>query len=151
MKKILITILTALTIFGPMQIAKAADERVVAIIDSAIDSNKNASVIYEACFTTNTSCPNGKNFMEGKGAASYFTRDKMSSPLVGPIWPTSQILTPGKQIYHGYNMAQVAVKTNPNVKIVFIRVSDGFTNIPINAGDNLSNAIKWVNDNAEKY
>lgn len=151
MKKILVAVLSTVTIFAPMQIAKAADERVVAIIDSAIDSNKNASVIYEACFTTNTSCPNGKNFMEGKGAASYFTRDKMSSPLVGPIWPTSQILTPGKQIYHGYNMAQVALKTSPNVKIVFIRISDGFTNIPINAGDNLSNAIKWVNDNAAKY
>ena len=65
MKKLLITLLSITTIFAPLQVAQAADEPVIAIIDTAIDSKKVTSVIYEACFTQNRSCPNKTNFMEG--------------------------------------------------------------------------------------
>lgn len=136
MKKILVTVLSAVTIFAPMQIAKAADERVVAIIDSAIDSTKTSSIIYEACFTENKSCPNKTNFMEGKGSAN------------SPIWPTSML----SGVYHGQAMVQTSINTNSNIKIVFIRIADIFSDgSSINSGSSMANAIKWVNDNAIKY
>lgn len=138
MKKLLTTILLAVTITAPTQIAQAADEKVLAIIDTAIDSSKVPSVIYEACFTSGPSvgCPNGSIFMEGKGAAN------------ARVWPSS-MLSP---IYHGHSMVQTAVSTSPNIKIVFIRISDmtaqgGMSNQP----DNIIKAIDWVSKNASKY
>lgn len=136
MKKTLITVLAALTFFAPMQIAKAADERVVAIIDTAIDSSKNTSVIYEVCFTQNKSCPNKTNFMEGKGSAN------------SPIWPTSML----NPVYHGHSMVSASVKTNPNIKIVFIRIADiTSSGGSLNSGQSLSQAMDWVSKNALKY
>jgi len=136
MKKTLITVLAALTFFAPMQIAKAADERVVAIIDTAIDSSKNTSVIYEVCFTQNKSCPNKTNFMEGNGSAN------------SPIWPTSML----NPVYHGHSMVSASVKTNPNIKIVFIRIADiTSSGGSLNSGQSLSQAMDWVSKNALKY
>lgn len=138
MKKILIGLVSAITIFAPMQFAKAEDQKVLAIIDTAIDSSKTPSVIYEACFTDSLSmaCPNKQKFMEGKGSAN------------SPIWPTSML----HGLYHGYNVTQSALSVNKDLKVVFIRVSDitingGFTTQPTS----LVNAIKWVSDNASKY
>lgn len=136
MKKTLITVLAALTFFAPMQIAKAADERVVAIIDTAIDSSKNTSVIYEVCFTQNKSCPNKTNFMEGSGSAN------------SPIWPTSML----NPVYHGHSMVSASVKTNPNIKIIFIRIADiTSSGGSLNSGQSLSQAMDWVSKNALKY
>lgn len=136
MKKILVAVLSAVTIFAPMQTAKAADERVVAIIDSAIDSSKLPSITYEACFTENKSCPNKTNFMEGKGSAN------------SPIWPTSML----SGVYHGHSMVQTSIKTNSNIKIVFVRIADIFPDgSSINSGNSMANAVKWVNENAVKY
>jgi hypothetical protein len=138
MKKILITILTALTIFAPMQIAKAADERVVAIIDTAIDSNQFPSIIYEACFTDNKSCLNKTNFMEGKGSAN------------SPVWATSTNFS--HPIYHGLKMVTASIKTNSNIKIVFVRIANvTSTGGTLNSGASLSNAMDWVSKNASKY
>ena len=136
MKKILVAVLSVVTIFAPMQIAKAADERVVAIVDSAIDSKNISSVVYEACFTQNKSCPNGQNFMEGKGSAN------------SPVWPSSMLNT----IYHGYSMVAASIKTNSNIKIVFVRISDVTSSgSSLNSGQSLSQAIDWVSKNASKY
>jgi hypothetical protein len=138
MKKILIAILTALTIFAPMQIAKAADERVVAIVDTAIDSSKFPSIIYEACFTDNKSCLNGTNFMEGKGAAN------------SPVWITSTNFS--NAIYHGLKMVTASKITNSNIKIVFIRIANvTSTGGTLNSGSNLAQALDWVSKNASKY
>lgn len=136
MKKTLIAVLAALTIFAPMQIAKAADQRVVAIIDTAIDSSKNTSVVYEVCFTQNKSCPNKTNFMEGKGSAN------------SSIWPTSML----NPVYHGHSMVSASVKTNPNIKIVFIRIADiTSSGGSLNSGQSLSQAMDWVSKNALTY
>ena len=138
MKKLIIGIIAVLG-FTLIQPAQAEDHKVLAIIDSAIDSNKVTQVIHEVCFTSSKSmgCPNGQLFMEGKGSAASTT------------WPISML----KPVYHGHNVAQAALATNPNLKIVFVRMA----NIT-KGGDQaafelnpLVSAIEWVSANAEKY
>lgn len=136
MKKLLITLLSITTIFAPFQVAQAADEPVIAIIDTAIDSKKVTSVIYEACFTQNRSCPNKTNFMEGSGSAN------------SNLWPTSML----NATYHGHHMVSAALQTNPNMKVVFVRIANitdagNSTNTP----QALSQAIDWVSKNASRF
>lgn len=147
MKKLIIVALSAVLAVMAIEPAHAEDQKVLAIIDTAIDSNKIPSVIYEACFTVSASmaCPNGQKFMEGKGSAT------------SPLWPTSML----KPVYHGHHVTQSALAINSNLKIVFLRVSD--LTIPnaktkIVGGDQAAfeydpiiRAIKWVSDNAAKY
>jgi hypothetical protein len=143
MKKILLALLSIAIAFTAMQPSQAEDQKVLAIIDSAINSTKFTSIIHEVCFTTvkssnpneNMSCPNGELFMEGKGAAS--------AP-----WPTSI----NNATYHGDSMVKAALSVNPNVKIVFIRFND-VTSIGNSRGDYeaLIKAIDWVSINAAKY
>ena len=139
MKKTLLSLLSIAIAFTALAPAQAQDQKVLAIIDTAIDSNKVTSVIHEVCFTSavNQACANGQLFMEGKGAASI------------KAWPTSR----SNPVYHGHNMTQVALTADPTVKIVFIRVS----NIPSSVASasaneqTISSAIKWVSENATKY
>ena len=143
MKKALLALLSALLVITTVQPVQANDERVLAIIDSAINSNNFPQIIHEVCFTTvkskiasqNMSCPNGELFMEGKGAAS--------AP-----WPTSI----NNATYHGDSMVKSALTVNPNLKIVFIRFND-VTSIGNSRGDAraLALAFDWVSKNAAKY
>lgn len=143
MKKTILAILSATLILSVVTPAQAQDQRVLAIIDTAINSNNFPSIIHEVCITTvkssdpkqNMSCPNGELFMEGKGAASA-------------IWPTSV----SNGTYHGDAMVKSALTVNPNTKIVFIRYHD------INSNGNslakpeaLVSAIEWVAKNASKH
>ena len=72
MKKVLLALLSITIAFTAMQPSQAEDQKVLAIIDSAIDSTKFNSIIHEVCFTTAKSmaCPNGELFMEGPKAAA---------------------------------------------------------------------------------
>lgn len=143
MKKAILAILSAVLVITAIQPVQANDQRVLAIIDSAINSNNFPQIIQEVCFTTvkskivsqNMSCPNGELFMEGKGAAS--------AP-----WPTS-INSP---TYHGDAMVKAALTVNPDLKIVFIRFND-VTSLGNSRGDvkALTAAIDWVSKNASKY
>jgi len=143
MKKALLALLSIGIAFTAISPAQAQDERVLAIIDSAINSNNFPSIIHEVCFTTskssipsqNMSCPNGELFMEGKGSAS--------AP-----WPASV----NNATYHGDSMVKSALTVNPNLKIVFIRFND-VTVSGNSRGDvqALSQAIDWVAKNAAKH
>ena len=143
MKKTLLAILSALFVISTVQPVQANDERVLAIIDTAINSNNFPQIIHEVCFTTvkskivsqNMSCPNGELFMEGKGAAS--------AP-----WPSSV----NNATYHGDAMVKSALTVNPNLKIVFIRFND-VTSLGNSRGDAkaLALAFDWVSKNASKY
>lgn len=143
MKKVLLSVLAATLMLTVTVPAQAEDQKVLAIIDSAINSNNFPSIIYEACFTTvkskivseDMSCPNGELFMEGKGSAS--------AP-----WPKSI----NNATYHGDTMVKSALTVNPNLKIVFIRFND-VTSLGNSRGDAkaLSLAIDWVSKNASKY
>ena len=145
MKKVLLSLLTIALAFTAIAPAQAQDQKVLAIIDSAINSKNFSSIIHEVCFTTvkssvvkqNMSCPNGELFMEGTGAAS--------AP-----WPASV----NNPTYHGDAMVKSALVNNPATKIVFIRVynvsSLGNSSTPSD-GSTILSAIDWVNKNAEKY
>ncbi len=143
MKKALLSLLTIVIAFTAIQPAQAQDEKVLAIIDSAINSKNFPSIIHEVCFTTvkssittqNMSCPNGELFMEGPGAAS--------AP-----WPTNL----NSPTFHGDSMVKSALTVNPNLKIVFVRFND-VTSIGNSRGDvkALVSAINWVSQNASKY
>ena len=135
MKKIILTIVSAIMLTTYISPAKANDQKVVAIIDTAVDVSKFDNVIHEVCFTLRT-CPNGNNFMEGPGSAivSNFFVNGMS---------------------HGSNLVSVSRYTDPNVKIVFIRISDLNVYPTFSAmhtsGSSLERALEWVSNNALKY
>ena len=138
MKKALLALLSAVLVITAIQPAQAEDQKVLAIIDTAIDSSKFPSVIYEACFTSNYSCPNKLNSMEGPGSANAV------------IW-NKNILN---DIYHGHNMTAGALSVSPNIKIVFVRVynvtpAGNSSSAP--DGSTIRLAIEWVNKNASKY
>jgi hypothetical protein len=139
MKKALLALLSALLVITAVQPAQAQDEKVLAIIDTAINSNNFPQIVHEVCFTTisSLSCPNKQLFMEGKGAAS--------AP-----WPKSI----NNDTYHGDSMVKAALVNNPNIKIVFIRVynvsSLGNSSTPVN-GSTIISALDWVNNNSSKY
>lgn len=146
MKKVLLALLSATLLVTVTQPAQAQDQKVLAIIDSAINSNNFPAIIHEVCFTApsilnrnhEASCPNMQHFMEGKGSASA-------------TWPKSI----NDATYHGDSMVKAALATDPNLKIVFIR----FNNVNRITGSNalggtpeaLAAAIDWVSKNSEKY
>ena len=137
MKKIVALIAVLFSVVVPVQ-SQAADQKVIAVIDTAINSDKVQSVIHEVCFTDaiDMVCPNGQFFMEGKGAA------------VSKTWPTNV----NNATYHGHNMTQVALSVDPDVKIVFVRVANitALGNSGVTA-KTLSLGLEWVSKNAEKY
>jgi hypothetical protein len=143
MKKVLLALLSITIAFTAMQPSQAEDQKVLAIIDTAINSKNFPSIIHEVCFTTvkssvpsqNMSCPNGELFMEGPGSAS--------AP-----WPKSL----NNATYHGDTMVKSALTVNPSLKIVFIRFND-VTVSGNSRGDvrALTSAINWVSQNAVKY
>lgn len=134
MKKIImiVAVILGLSVIQPVQ---ALETDTIAIIDTAMDSSKNSNVIYEVCFTVK-SCPNGTNFQEGPGSA--MVKD----------WKITGI-------DHGFNISQVAVLANPNIKIVFIRISDVNVYPTFSAmhndGTSLSRAIEWVSKNSSRF
>lgn len=142
MKKVvgLLAIVFGLVLVQPVQ---AAENQTIAIIDSAIDSSKFTNVVYEVCFTLNT-CPNGKTLVDSKGSYSFSEGKGTASVNNFSI----------KGADHGYNMAKIATVINPNVKIVFIRISDEkvydtFSMIR-NDGGSLARALAWVSVNSSK-
>lgn len=112
------------------------------IIDTVIDdqiSEIRSKMIWEACILDWPSCPSKTNYLEGIGSAYV-------SPLI--LLPLdSQGGT------HGTQMASVAVRTNSNMNILFIRVlgiTSGGT-VQSQTPETLPNALKWVVANKEKY
>lgn len=144
MKKVLLALLSITIAFTAMQPSQAEDQKVLAIIDSAIDSKKFNSIIHEVCFTTvkSMACPNGQLFMEGPNAAS--------APW--PMQKNSVNFDVNNATFHGDAMVKSALTVNPNLKIVFVRFND-VTTLGNSRGDvkALALAIEWVSQNAEKY
>lgn len=136
MKKIVVVLASVVMSLVAVQPSHAEDQKVLAIIDTAIDSSRMPNVIYEVCFTYNKTCNNKTNYDEGKGSARIND------------WTIKGAL-------HGFSMAQVAVQADPNVKIVFIRISDEkvydtFSMIR-NDGGSMARAIDWVSNNASRF
>lgn len=136
MKKIVVilsALVMSLVTISPVQ---AQDQKVLAIIDTAIDSSRMPNIIHEVCFTYNKTCNNKAGYDEGPGSARIND------------WKIKGAL-------HGFSMAQVAVQADPSVKIVFIRISDEkvydtFSMIR-NDGGSMSRALEWVSNNTAKF
>ena len=130
---ILINITTTHTVVANTQTAT------VAILDTALNSSLPVfkdNIVKEVCILQRRSCANGKRFMEGPGAASM---------------PISQMLRNG--FNHGTKMAHASVLTNPNVKIVFVRIVGATVNgdRQITNESTFVNALTWVLNNKDKY
>ena len=144
MKKALLALLSAVLLITVTQPAQAEDQKVLAIIDTAIDSKQFPQVIYEACFTQNKTCPNNTNLMEGPGSASAVSASS-KWPTTGPQWMNNDT-------YHGQSMVKAAIAVNPNVKIVFVRYANVTpTGDSVNPAKSLVESISWVSKNADKY
>jgi hypothetical protein len=141
MKKIAVGIAVVLgfTLLQPVQ-AQANSQSIV-IIDNAIDSTLpefNGKLIYEVCRPVSGTCPNGKTEQEGLGSATL----SKSMIYAGNTWSN-----------HGTVMALIALKTNPNAQIIFIRVGTVSKNA-INRSISevaLASALDWVNQNKSKF
>jgi hypothetical protein len=136
MKKIVVVLASIAMSLIAVQPVQAQDQKVLAIIDTAIDSSRMPNVVHEVCFTYNNTCNNKAGYDEGKGSAKIDN------------WKIKGAL-------HGFSMAQVAVQADPNVKIIFIRISDEkvydtFSMIR-NDGGSIARAIDWVSNNAAKF
>lgn len=114
------------------------DQKVVAILDTYVDSSISDRIIHEVCIVLDRSCLNNSSFMEGKGAANVLLSDLTA-----------------KGISHGPQMAVTALQANPNTKIVFIRIHNVHRYQTFNAiyasDESITNGLKWVAENASKY
>lgn len=153
MKKIITALLSVALISITIQPVKADTAKTVVIIDSAIDSKKVPNIVYEACFTTEQSGPRinggtGKVEYIAEGCANGLTQQEG----VGSASASDYSI---RGIDHGWSVAQSALLANPNVKIIFIRISDikkypTFSMIR-NDEKSLDSAISWVSNNASKF
>lgn len=144
-KKIITSIISLLLIVPNVAHAKnnklnnLNSDYTVAVLDTAIDSSisqLSGKIIYEVCVLEWNSCPNGTSFQEGDGAAKL---------------PTNIITNNGFD--HGTNMVGALLNSNPNVKIVFVRI---IGNTPT-GGRQIANektvvqALDWVIANKDKF
>ena len=142
-KKIKIA-LVALVISIPATIqvastAQADTAPTVAILDTALDTSLpifKDRIVYEVCILEWNSCPNGKNFMEGPGAA---------------VLPSNIISSNGFD--HGTQMTSVVVGLNPNIRVVFVRIIGNTLSGQRQSANEvtITNALNWVLANKDKY
>lgn len=109
------------------------------IMDTAIDTTVQqfkGKIAQEVCILEWKTCPNGDYFMEGKGAAT-----------ISPYAMTKNGFD------HGTKMVSAALTTNPNMKIVFIRMAgQDFNYNRQNATEaTILNSLVWVYLNKDKY
>lgn len=140
-KKMLTAVMAAILTITSINMVKANEPKpaTVAILDTALDTSLpqfQGKIVQEVCILEWNSCPNGSNFMEGTGAS---------------VMPSALIAKNGFD--HGTKMVHTAILTNPNIKIVFVRIigatSSGtrqVTNEPT-----FVNALNWVLANKNKY
>ena len=141
MKNKLITALVAFTLVMPVTAIAAEETKpaTLAIIDTSLDTSLpifKDKVVFEVCLLDWPTCPNGKTYQEGPGSV---------------VMPAKFMLQDGFE--HGTQMASTAVLTNPNLKIVFIRVvgatASGSRQI-INEST-FVNALTWVLFNKDRF
>ena len=118
---------------------KTVAQPTIAILDTAIDTSIPSikdRIIFEACVTQWSTCPNGLGEMEGQNSA---------------ILPQNFISKNGFD--HGTQMASLAIATNPNVNIVFVRIiginAKGFRQA--SGEQTVYNALDWVLRNKDRF
>jgi len=141
MKNKLITAALFISLLSPVAVAQASvtDTPVLAVLDTGIDTTLpqfKDKIVGEVCILEWALCPNGTKFQEGPGAASM---------------PADLINLNGFD--HGTIMTDVAIKSNPNLKVLFIKIiGNTSTGLRKPTGEStISSALFWVKENAAKY
>ena len=146
MNKKILAVLVTITLAIPTISANAASlqnknvaQPTIAILYTALDTSLpifKDKILFEACVTQWSSCPNGLSEMEGS-----------NSSTLKPEWISKNGFD------HGTQIASIAVATNPNVKIVFVRIigtsSTGLRQSTSEA--TVYNALDWVIRNKDKF
>lgn len=145
MNKKLITALLAITITLPTTANAAIKSSTtavptLAVLDTAIDTSVPefaGRIAYEVCILEWNTCPNGKSFMEGPGSGATF--------------PAS--FTSNKVFSHGTQMVSAALRSNPNMNVVFVRIIGNTLrgDRQIANERTVHQALTWVAANASKY
>lgn len=140
MKTKLITALVALSMLIPISVSKAEELKpaTLAIVDTSINASLpifKDRIVYEVCLLDWPSCPNKTPYQEGAGSAAM--------PAVN---------LPAEGFEHGNQMASAAVLTNPNIKIVFIRVVGATVSgsRQIINENTFVNALTWIKFNKDR-
>lgn len=144
MNKKLIAALIAITVSVPTTASAALksstlETPTLVVMDTALDttlSQFKGKIAQEVCILEWKTCPNGDYFMEGTGAAT-----------ISPYAMTKNGFD------HGTQMVSAALSTNPNMKIVFIRIAGQNINYDRQISTELTivNSLKWVYLNKDKY
>jgi hypothetical protein len=146
MNKKILSVLLTVTLAVPTISANAASlqnknvaQPTIAILDTALDTSLpifQDRILFEACVTQWASCPNQQFEMEGPGSST-----------LKPEWISKNGFD------HGTQIASIAVATNPNVKIVFVRIvganAKGLRQATGEA--TVYNALDWVIRNKDKF
>ena len=146
MNKKILAVLVTITLAIPTISANAASlqnknvaQPTIAILDTALDTSLpifKDKILFEACVTQWSSCPNGLSEMEGT-----------NSSTLKPEWISKNGFD------HGTQIASIAVATNPNVKIVFVRIIGANVNGLRQATGEATvyNALDWVIRNKDRF
>lgn len=118
---------------------KTVSRPTIAILDTALDTSLpifKDKIIFEACVTQWNSCLNGRSEMEGTNSASL---------------PSSMLSSNGFD--HGTQMSSLAVMTNPDIQIVFVRIiGSSPTGLRKPAGEaTVYQALDWVLRNKDRF
>lgn len=144
MKKIIVTAFVAILSITSTTYANSALQNKnvlpsIAILDTAIDTTLpelSGKVVHEVCLLERGPCPNGGTYMEGPGSAS------MSKDLITK-----------NGFDHGTQMAYVAIRNNPNMNIVFVRIIGNNPNggRQVATEKTVVTALQWVIENKDKW
>jgi hypothetical protein len=132
MRKLLLGLILTAGLISP---AYADTPPTAVLIDSGINGALfSSNIVYEACFIEYTTCPNGKNSMEGTGSAQ-------------------QVPSKNMEVNHGEQMLSIMVKVNPNIKVIPIKIM-GVTaqgNPMLYTLDSVKSALDWTVANKTKF
>ena len=146
MNKKILAVLVTITLAIPTISANAASlqnktvaQPTIAILDTALDTSLpifKDKIVAEACVIQWSSCPNGLSEMEGT-----------NSSTLKPEWISKNGFD------HGTQIASIAVATNPNVRIVFIRIIGASENglRQSTSEATVYNALDWVIRNKDRF
>lgn len=132
MRKLLIGLLLVAGLVSP---AHADTPQTVVMIDGGVNSTLFPNnIAYEVCTIENTTCSNGKNFMEGVGSAQ-------------------QAPSPNAQANHGSNMLSIMVKVNPSIKVIPIKIygTTALGNPILYSLASVKSALDWTVANRTKF
>lgn len=131
MKKLLLVVALVASSIAP---AHANQTQTIAVIDSGVNTALFTNIVTEVCILEYAYCPNGKQFMEGAGAAN-----------------TGVVANPS--LNHATGMISIINKVNPSVNIIPIRIV-GITakgNPSLYSNNAVKSGLDWVLANYAKY